>query len=135
MAVSSLNRRIKTLETEHKFQLWLGFERFIEGLSNEQLEQIALYWRFPDPLPEPLPPGMSRLDGLDRKSLMKLWKESERRTARLRNEMRGRSPDECRFYLDHEHWPEQACTSADCRKQGLEIVMKQLSPAPASKYS
>jgi hypothetical protein len=47
------------------------------------IEDLAVYWRFPDPLPKPLPMGASRLDGLDRQSLLKLWQEEERETARI----------------------------------------------------
>ena len=57
---------------------WKEFQtRFLEGLSYEQVEEIALDWRFPEPLPEPLPLGMSELDQLDRKSLVRRWEESE----------------------------------------------------------
>ena len=59
--MSSLKSRIEQLEKERQFQRWLMFERFLEGLTDEQLEDIALYWRFPEPLPEPLPRGASCL--------------------------------------------------------------------------
>jgi len=117
--MATLKNRVARLEKEQQFRTWLDFERFLEGLTDEQLEEIAVYWRFPEPLPEPLPIGASRLDGLDRSRLMRLWEESERETARIMHEMRGRSPEECRFHIHHEHWPEDACSAANCRKRRL----------------
>ena len=60
--MSSLKSRIEQLEKECQFQRWLMFERFLEGLTDEQLEDIEIYWRFPEPLPEALARGASRLD-------------------------------------------------------------------------
>jgi hypothetical protein len=67
--MATLKNRVARLEKEQQFRTWLDFERFLEGLSDEQVEEIAVYWRFPEPLPEPLPMGASRLDGLDRSRL------------------------------------------------------------------
>ena len=69
------------------------FSRLLEGLTDAQLEEVALHWRFPEPLPTPLPSGASELDGLDEKSLRKLWKESEREISRImpRNERAKRT--------------------------------------------
>jgi len=80
------------------FRRWFYFSRFLEGLSQEQIEEIALNWRFPVPLPEPLPWGMSELDSLDRKSLILRWEESERETSE-------HTEDEYKFYVRHGHWP------------------------------
>src|SRR5215831_3102862 len=107
--MANLKSRVERLEKEQQFRTWIGFERFLESLTDEQLEELSLYWRFPEVLPEPLPKGASRLDGLDRKTLLKLWEESEREIGRLMEEMEGRSLDERRFHLDHQHWPEQSC--------------------------
>jgi len=87
------------------FRRWFYFSRFLEGLSEEQIEEIALYWRFPDPLPEPLSWGTSELDRLDRKSLIRRWEESEREISRIMRETAERSADEYKFYLRHGHWP------------------------------
>jgi hypothetical protein len=102
--------RIELLEKEQRFQRWLSFSRFLESLSEEQLEDIAIHWRFPEPLPEPLPFGASELDKLDRKALIKLWEESEREISRIMRDQRGRNEQDLRFHLHHWHWPEQACT-------------------------
>ena len=112
--MAALKNRVERLEKEQGFQRWLQFERFLEGLSDKQLEDIVLYWRFPKRLPEPLPMGASRLDGFDRKSLNELFEESDRKTVKLMREMKGRTEDELRFYLRHDHWPEQACRAGEC---------------------
>jgi hypothetical protein len=110
-------RRIERLEKEQQFRTWFAFTRFLEGLSDEQVEDLAIYLRFPEPLPEPLPMGSSRLDGLDRKSLLKLWEQEERETSRIMRENSGRNEDERRFHLYHGHWPEQGCNEQNCLKQ------------------
>jgi hypothetical protein len=84
------------------FNLW----RLLENLSDSQIEEIAIYFRFPDPMPEPLPIGMSKLDGLDRKTLLGMWEEEEQAISRIMHELKGRSEEEHRFYLHHGGWPE-----------------------------
>ena len=118
--MSSLKNRIEQLEKERQFQRWFMFSRFIEGLTDEQLEDIAIYWRFPEPLPEPLARGASSLDSLDRKNLLKLWEAEERAIARGITEMKGRSADELKYEMEHEHWPEQLCGPRNCRKQRMD---------------
>lgn len=76
--MASIQDRLKQLEDRQRFIDWFLFDRFLESLTREQLETFAHDGRLPEPLPEPLPKGASRLDGLDRKSLIKLWEESER---------------------------------------------------------
>src|SRR5216683_7375525 len=113
--MSSLKSRIQQLEKERQFQRWFMGSRFAEGLTDEQLEDIAIYCRFPEPLPEPLPRGASRLDSLDRKELLKLWEGDERAIARGIKEMEGGSTDELKYHIEHEHWPEQLCNVRNCR--------------------
>ena len=98
--MTTLKGRLKRLEKEQRFQDWLWYERFLEGLTEEQLEAVATQWRFPEPTPEPLPWGSSKLDRLDRKSLLKLWEENERHFC-------NRSRDDLRFYAEKGYWPEQ----------------------------
>ena len=117
--MSSLKSRIEQLEKERQFQRWFMFSRFLEGLTDEQLEDIEIYWRFPEPLPEPLPRGASSLDSLERKELRKLWEAEERAIARGITEMKGRSADELKYEMEHEHWPEQLCGPRNCRKQRM----------------
>lgn len=80
---SNRNTRIRRLEIEVQFQAWLGHERMLESLTEEQLHDVAKYHRYPDPMPEPLPKGASALDGLGRKTLLKRWEESEREVLRI----------------------------------------------------
>ena len=53
--MAKVKSRIAQVEKEAMFRRWFYFSRFLEGLSDGQMEEIALHWRFPDPLPEPLP--------------------------------------------------------------------------------
>ena len=103
-----LRSRVEHLEKAARFTRWFQFSRFLEGLTDKELEEIAIHWRFPEPLPDPLPTGRSELDGLDRARLLRLWEESERETSRIMHEIRDRYEDERRFYLHHGHRPEQA---------------------------
>src|ERR1700688_3310827 len=75
--MTTLKNRVEELYEEAHFQCWLEEERFFEAFSEGQLEELAVHGRWPEPLRKPLPVGMSRLDRLDRKSLLKLWKEDE----------------------------------------------------------
>jgi hypothetical protein len=56
----------------------LWFERFLESLTEQQLEGLATRWRWPEPMPPPLPIGASKLDSLDRKTLQKMFEQDER---------------------------------------------------------
>lgn len=76
---SSLQRRLERLEKEARFDSWLWFERFLESLTEPQLEDLATHGRWPEPMPPPLPIGASKLDSLDRKTLQKMFEEDERR--------------------------------------------------------
>ena len=118
--MSSLKSRIEQLEKERQFQRWFMFSRFLEGLTDEQLEDIEIYGRLPEPLPEPLARGASSLDSLDRKELLKLWEAEERAIARGITEMKGRSADELKYEIQHHHWPEQLCGPRNCRKQRMD---------------
>jgi hypothetical protein len=71
-----------------------------------KLREIAIHWRFPGPLPEPLP-IWERVASTGRtgRALLKLWEESERETSRIMRENMGRNEDERRFQLHHGHCP------------------------------
>jgi hypothetical protein len=98
--MASIQERLERLENERRFLEWFHFERFLEGLTDEELEAYASNGRLPEPLPEPLPKGASRLDRLDRKSLIKLWEEDERIFGH-------RSPNDQEFYSKNGCWPEE----------------------------
>ena len=104
-----LNARITRLEGEKRFRDWFAFERLLEGLTDQQLELYADQGRLPEPLPEPLPRGGSRLDRLDRKSLIRLWEAHER-------EFEDRTEQELSFYCAHGHWLAQSCDERCCNK-------------------
>ena len=53
----SLETRLERLEKEARFEAWLWFERLLESLTDQQLEDVATYWRWPEPMPPPLPIG------------------------------------------------------------------------------
>jgi hypothetical protein len=100
--MTTLKSRVERVERAHRFRAWLQYERFLESLTEEQLTAYARHGCLPEPLPEPLPIGKSQLDSLDRKSLIKLWRENDRI-------YRGRSREEMLSFAIHGHWPEQPC--------------------------
>jgi hypothetical protein len=96
--MATFKSRVKRLEQEWRFRCWLRDKRFLESLTEEQLEVLTVTGRLPPEVPEP-PPGTSRLDKLDRKSLIKLREEDERAWT-------GRSYEELDFFTHHGHWPD-----------------------------
>ena len=102
------NSRIARLEREKRFRDWLTLKRFLESFTDPQLELFVLYGRLPEPLPEPLPAGASRLDGLDRKTLIRMWEAEEQ-------DFEGRTDEEIDFYCNHGHWPGQSCDARTCK--------------------
>ena len=119
--MTTLKSRIGRLEKEQRFKDWLGYERFLEGLTEEHLEAVATHWRFPEPMPEPLPWGSSKLDRLDRKSLRRLWEEDERVFGH-------RSRDDLKFCADNGGWPEQRMRPRYHLQDGYLSVEWQLQP-------
>ena len=74
----SLETRLERLEKEARFEAWLWFQRFLESVTEQQLEDLATHWRWPEPMPPPLPIGASKLDSLDRQTLQKMFDQNER---------------------------------------------------------
>src|ERR1700721_3060708 len=68
ITMATFKSRVKRLEREWRFRCWLRDKRFLESLTEEQLEVLAARGGSPE-APEP-PPGTSRLDTLERKSLI-----------------------------------------------------------------
>jgi len=95
----SIKSRLEKLEQEQMFQDWFDAERLFESFNKAQLEEFYQNGYLSDPYPKPLPAGESRLDHLDRKSLLRMWQEHER-------EFGGRTREEYKFYTNHGHWPE-----------------------------
>jgi hypothetical protein len=122
--MATVKSRVQRLESEMGFRYWLWHARLLERLSAEQLEEYACLGRLPEPLPEPLPMGASKLLGLDRKSLMQLWEEDLRFFA-------SRSGQELSFFAAHGHWPERACNEQECCKaRSDEIVTRDKNREP-----
>jgi hypothetical protein len=119
--MTTIRSRIERLEREQRFREWLWYERFLEGLTKEQLETVATEWRFPEPMPEPLPWGSSKLDKLDRKSLLRLWEEDE-------CVFSHRSRDELKFYAEIGYWPEQGMRPRYYLQNGCLSVEWQSQP-------
>ena len=96
----TISRRIERLETEMRFRIWVRYHRFLDSLSEDELEMMSVTGRFPE-RPEPAP-GMSRFDNMGRAELQKLCKEDQQTWA-------GRNHEELVFWAAHGHWPEQGC--------------------------
>jgi|SRR5208282_1334548 len=114
--MTTLKSRVAELDRDLKLRAWLESSRHLESFTDEQLEELVIYGRFPDPLPEPPPPGMSSFDTLDRSTLLRLWRQGERDEARFIREIKGRDEKQLRFELEHGHWPEEACHEGRCLK-------------------
>src|SRR5260370_31275058 len=93
---SSIRERLELLENEHRFLTWVLSHRFLDSLTVNELEAFAHDNRLPDPAPN----RPSRLDGLDRKSLLKLWEDDERILGH-------RTGEDLKHFSTHGHWPEQ----------------------------
>lgn len=101
--------RLEIAEKEIEFRFWIRFQRMLEALSVEELKEYVSTGNLPE-RPDPMP-GESRFDGMDRRSLLNLWKEREK-------DHEGRNREQLRFYALHGHWPEQGC-DRHCLKSEL----------------
>lgn len=116
--MATFRNRLERLEKERRFKDWLRHQRFLEGLTNEQLQFYVVTGRPPE-VPEPLP-GTSRLDKLDRETLIKMWEEEQRMFG-------GRSEEHLGFFADHGHWPEQGCNERNCTKAEFDELKPKFS--------
>lgn len=96
MASVSIRGRLTQLENKERFLNWFVRVRFFDILTSDELERYAR----DGTLLEPVSNRPSRLDRLDRKSLIKLWKEDERA-------WEGRSKEEKEYLMKKGCWPEQ----------------------------
>lgn len=101
--------RLRVAEEEIEFRFWVRFQRMLGALSIKELKEYVSTGDLPE-RPDPLP-GESRLDRMDRKSLLNLWKEDQKHH-------QGRNREQLRFYALHGHWPEQGCDT-NCMKSYL----------------
>ena len=104
--MSDIAARLETAEREIEFRFWILFKRMLETFTEEELKDYVSTGKLPD-RPDPLP-GESRFDQMDRRSLLRLWKEGQ-------EHHEGRNRDQLRFYGRHGHWPEQGC-DRNCMK-------------------
>jgi|ERR1039458_1199484 hypothetical protein len=94
--MARIRSRLVKLENERRFLDWFVWARFFDSLTEDELETHALG----ESLPDPFPNRPSNLDSLDRKSLIKLWKEDERILG-------GRSHEDKVYFTKNGSWPEQ----------------------------
>lgn len=124
----TIRNRIERLEQESRFRDWLRFERYLEFVSDQQLEFFAVFGYWPDPPPPEPPPGTSRLDSLPQKELIRLFKADERKHAKFAH----RSDEEKEFFSIHGHWPEEMCQSPDCQKPWSDELRRKYQSGPSS---
>jgi hypothetical protein len=96
MAEKSIARRLAKLEAKRRFLDWFAKQRFYHSLTEQELMTFALDGQ----LPLPIPNRPSTMDSLDRKTLLRLWKDDERTFG-------GRSEEELAFFATNGFWPEQ----------------------------
>ena len=92
----TLRNRLQSLEKRRRFLDWFVRQRYYETLTDEELEKCAAGGSLPDLVPN----RPSRLDTLDRKSLLKLWEKDQLTFG-------GRTHEELEFYAENGFWPEQ----------------------------
>ena len=114
MAKHSIRKRLEQLEQQRRFLHWFVRTRFYESLTAEELTSFAKTGELPDPLLN----RASRFDGLDRKSLQRLWeKDQQIFGSRTREELEG--------YCDTGLWPEDQGRLHYSMREG-ELVVEWL---------
>ena len=112
--MTSIESRLERLESEVDFRAWIRMKRMFENMSIGELENLASTGQWPDRVDPP--PGASRLDAMDRQSLLKLWKEDQAKFA-------GRNREDIAFFTRYGHWTEQAC-GPTCKKSPVDSTSK-----------
>lgn len=92
----SILKRLEKVENECCFVSWFLQQRFIESLTDDELDKKVREDIWPDPAPN----RSSPLDRLDSDTLRKRWKE-------IRAYYEGRTREDLQGFSDHGHWPEQ----------------------------
>jgi hypothetical protein len=114
---SSILNRLERLEKEYRFVNWFLGQRFIESLTDDELEAYAHEGKFPEPVPNRL----SKLDGLDRDRLVKRWQEDRRI-------YEYRTSDDLRRFCEQGRWPEELGTLVYSNTNGGLRVEWRLNP-------
>src|SRR5260370_3957449 len=90
---------------------WVLSPRFFDSRTVDELEAYVRENRVPDPAPN----RPSRLDGLDRKSLLQLWEEDEQI-------LEYRSNEDLKHFCSHGPWPERLSRLKYSHKNGTVTV-------------
>ena len=96
--MTTAKNRLKRIEVQARFRHWLRIARIFETMTADELDAFAITGIWIDRSEPPL--GTSRLDSMDRASLVRLWEEDQAR-------FEGRDSSELEFYAVHGCWPEQ----------------------------
>jgi len=107
----TIRTRVERLETEFRLRKWLAGEQLLERFTTEQLLAFGAHGTIPESILPPLPRGQSEFDGLDKRTLMKLWKEHEREMRDLVPEFRNRTGEERLFWSEHGNFPDDLAGS------------------------
>jgi hypothetical protein len=100
--MTSVKSRLARLEKEQRFKRWLEIQDLLERFTDGELKTFAETGELPEwVLCEDLADPPSRLDRLDRGTLLKLFDDDERLFG-------GRSDEEISFYATHGYWPQAA---------------------------
>ena len=94
--MTSVRVRLMRLESKRRFLNWFVTDRFYESLTADELLAFGRDGKLPDPIPN----RPSRIDLLDRKSLLKRWEEQEQVFG-------DRSEEELKYYCKSGFWPEK----------------------------
>jgi hypothetical protein len=71
----SIPRRVKRVQREVEFEVWIRCKRILESMGEYELEHLTTTGEWPN-RPDP-PPGTSRLDKMSRRELLELSKEHD----------------------------------------------------------
>lgn len=125
----AIKNRVERLERQERFKEWLRFQRYLDCVTDNQLEFLVVFGYWPDLSPaEPLP-GTSRWDSLPQKELLRLFEVDERKRAQFAH----RSDEDKRFFIDHAHWPEKPCQSCNCAESTTLALRRKHQSRTAEK--
>jgi hypothetical protein len=99
MAMTSVKGRLARLEKEQRFKRWFEINDLLERFTDEELKIYSETGELPESvLRDSFVDRPSKLDGLDRKALLKLFEEHELAFG-------SRSDEEIRFHVTYGYWP------------------------------
>ena len=114
--MTSAKSRLARLEQEQRFKRWFETNDLLERFTDEELKIYSEAGELPQSaLCDSVADRPSRLDGLDRKTILKLFEEHELIFG-------GRSDEEISFYATHGYWPEAAEEETEFYCQQIQSV-------------